>query len=63
MLQLFGRCPKEAMEDHGPSKFVVEDLTFIVLEFEGQRFAQQSIELFDTSSTNVKNYEPAIRIF
>ena len=63
VLELFGRCPKQAMEDPGSSKFLVEDLTFILLEFDGQRYAQQSIEFFDTSPTDVKNYEPAIHIF
>ena len=63
VLELFGNCPTESIGERGPSKFVVEDLTFILLEFDGQRFARQWTEFFDTPPNHVKNYEPAIRIF
>jgi len=63
VLELFGHCPKESIRDRGPAKFVAAGLTFIVLEFDGRQFAQHPIQYFDTSPHNVKNYEPAIRIF
>jgi hypothetical protein len=63
VLELFGRCPKSWMEHPEPSKFVAKDLTFILFEFDGGHFEQKSTEFFDSASTNVKNYEPGIRIY
>jgi hypothetical protein len=62
VVELFGRCPDFGHRP-SPTKFIVKDLTFIVFEFDGRRFAQKSIEYFDSSSTDVKNYEPGIRIY
>jgi hypothetical protein len=63
VVELFGLCPKQATDYLGTSKFIVKDLTFILFEFDGRRFAQKSIEFFATSSASVKSYEPTIRIF
>jgi len=63
VLELFGRCPKPAMEDPGTSKFLAKDLTFIVFKYDGQRFERSMIEYFETGTENVKNYEPLIYIF
>lgn len=62
VLELYGRCPKQGMDYLGASKFVVEDLTFILFEFDGRRFKQKSIEFFETS-INVRDFESTIRIF
>ena len=63
VLQLFGECARQAMEDPGPAKFVVEDLTFIQFEFDGSRFVTKSIEYIPEPARNVKNYKPEIRIY
>lgn len=63
MLELFGRCPKPATDDPGPAKFVVQNLTLILFNFDGRRFRQEAIEVFSMPSTNVKNHESAIRLF
>ena len=62
-LELFGECARQAMEDPGPSKFVVEDLTFILFEFDGNRFLTKSIQYIPEPARNVKNYKPDIRIY
>lgn len=63
VLQLFGHCPKQGTDYPGPSKFVVEDFTYILFEFNGRRFVRNAIEFFPTPPTNVMNYQPTIRIF
>ena len=63
VLELFGRCPGEKMNRPSPSKFIARDLTFILFEFDGRRFQQKSIEFFESSPSDVKNYEPGIRIY
>jgi hypothetical protein len=63
VLELFGNCAKESIGERGAVKFVADGLTFIVLEFNGQRFAQQSRQFVPTSPNHVKNYEPSIRIY
>ena len=62
VVELFGRCPAYGYRP-SPSKFIIKDLTFIVFEFKGGRFAQKSIEFLESASTDVKNYEPGIRIY
>jgi len=62
VVELFGRCPEYSYRPR-PSKFVIRDLTFIIFEFDGQHFAQKSIEYFYSAPTDVKNYEPGIRIY
>jgi len=63
VLELFGHCSRESVGEGGPVRFVVEDSTFIVLEFNGRRFEQRSSEIVENPPKNVKNYEPGIRIF
>jgi hypothetical protein len=63
VLQLFGRCPKQATEYPGTAKFVSEDLTFKVFEFDGRRFVTKTIEYIPEPAQNVKNYKPEIRIY
>ena len=63
VLELFGECAKQPMTDPGPRKFVVEDLTFVLLEFDGHRFLTKEIEYVPAVSRNVKNYEAEIRIY
>jgi hypothetical protein len=63
VLELFGHCTGSQQEDSGPSKLMVNALTFVLLQFDGQAFRQQSKEVIETSPTNVSEYEPAVRIF
>ena len=63
VLELFGRCPAERMNRPSSSKFIVKDLTFVVFEFNGRGFEQKSIEYFESPPSDVKNYEPGIRIY
>ncbi|HKG47599.1 MAG TPA: hypothetical protein VKB02_12770 [Pyrinomonadaceae bacterium] len=63
LLELFGRCPYQATENPRPSKFVVKDLTVILFAFDGRGFARESIQFFPTALTDVRNYEPPIRMF
>jgi len=62
-LELFGRCPRPAMEYPGPAKFVVDDLTLVLFEFDGRRFTTTTIDYIPESARNVKNWEPEIRIY
>lgn len=62
-LELFGRCPKPATDDPGTTKFLAKDLTFLLFEYDGQRFERLMIEYFKTRTANVKNYKPVIHIF
>jgi hypothetical protein len=63
MMELFGRCPKQAMEYQVPGNGRVEDLTFLLFGYDGKRFVQQQIEYFPSYSRYVKDYEPDIRIY
>lgn len=64
VMELFGWCPKPGSEDPGEAKFVVTGFTFTLFEYDGWRFAKKDTQFFTTpSSTNVMNYEPAIRLF
>ena len=63
VLELFGRCKKQKVEDPGSSKFLTKDLTFVLFEFDGKRFEQKMIEFFDSSIVNVNNYQPSIYIY
>lgn len=63
VLELFGRCPKEAMDYPGLKKFVVEDLTFILFEFDGRRFAMKTFEYIPAPSRNVRDYEPELQLY
>ena len=63
VLELFGRCPKPAMENPGPQKFVVEDLTIIVFEFDGDRFLTKTMEYVPEPARSVKNYEPDFQLY
>ena len=63
VMELFGRCPKPGMEDPGTSKFLTKNSTFLVFEFDGRRFQRKLTEFFDSSTANVKNYEPLIGIY
>lgn len=63
-LELFGWCSRQGADDPGPEKFVVNGLTIALFEFDGWRFVKKNTELFATaSSTDVKNYNPPIRLY
>jgi hypothetical protein len=61
-LMMFGECPKPATDNPGPANFMAEGFTFILLEFDGQRFTQKSTDFFTTPPTNLRSYEPVINI-
>lgn len=63
VLELFGNCPKQTTDSPGSAKFGVQDLTFLLFSFDGERFQQQVREVVSTPATKVKSYEPTIHIF
>jgi hypothetical protein len=63
VLELFGRCPKPAMENPGSQKFVVEDLTIILFEYDGHRFLMKTMEYVPEPARHVKNYEPDFQLY
>ena len=63
VMELFGRCSTQAMVSPGPAKFLVEDSTFTVFEFDGHRFITKSAKYIIEPMRNVKHYEPEIRIY
>ena len=63
VVELFGRCSTQAMVSPGPAKFLVEDSTFTVFEFDGSRFITKSAKYIVEPMRNVKNWEPEIRIY
>jgi len=62
-MQLFGQCASQVNGDPGPSKYVVEDLTFTLFEFDGSRFKTRTIEYIPQPARNVKNWAPEIQIY
>lgn len=63
IMELFGQCASQAMDRPGPEKFVVEDLTFLLFEFDGRRFRTKQIEFIPDLPHNVKNWVPDIQIY
>ncbi|HSE17169.1 MAG TPA: hypothetical protein VLB46_08945 [Pyrinomonadaceae bacterium] len=63
VVELFGQCSKQRMEDPRSSKFLAKDLTYILFQFDGRTFKQQTIQVFESSTVDVKNYEPLIYMF
>lgn len=61
VVELFGRCP--GLDHPDLSEFTAQDLTFIRFEFDGQRFAQKSVEYLNSLTSNPQSYEPGIRIY
>ena len=63
VVELFGRCASQVTSDPGPSKYMVEDLTFMLFEFDGGRFQTKTIEYIPEPMRSVKNWEPEIWIY
>jgi hypothetical protein len=63
VMELFGRCPKQATEYPALRNGMVQDLTFLLFGFDGRRFVQQQIDFYPSASKYVKDYEPQIRIY
>ena len=63
VMELFGRCSTQAMVSPGPAKFLVEDLTFSIFEFDGRQFRTRLMKYIPESLSNVKNWEPEIWIY
>jgi len=62
VMELFGRCSTQAMVSPGPAKFLVEDATFTVFEFDGHRFLTKSARYIIEPIRNVQHWEPVILI-
>ena len=62
-LSVFGDCSLRATRDPSTSEFMALGFTSILLEFDGQRFAQRLTQFYITPPRNVMNYKPGIRIY
>jgi len=62
VVELFGRCSSQAMVSPGPAKFLVEDATLTIFEFNGRRFMTKSARYFIEPMRNVQHWEPVILI-
>lgn len=63
VLEQFGRCSRKTSDYPGEARFMAEDFTFMLFEFDGVRFQTKSIQYIPAPSRELKNYEPEIRIF
>lgn len=63
VMELFGRCSSQAMVSTGPAKFLIEDSTFTVFEFDGRQFVTKSAKYIVEPIRNVQHWEPEIRIY
>jgi hypothetical protein len=63
VMELFGRCSTQAMISPGPAKFLVEDATLTVFEFDGSRFITKSAKYIIEPMHDVESWEPKIRIY
>jgi hypothetical protein len=61
-LELFGRCRPPAMNDMGPGKFMVKDITYIAFWFSEKGFIQTANRYVSTDLIDVTSYKPEIRI-
>ena len=61
-LELFGRCRPAAMNDTGPAKFLVKDLTYVAFWFSDKGFIETKMDHVSTYVTDVTSYKPEIRI-
>jgi len=62
VMELFGSCARQGIGNPGQSRFIADDLTFLLFEFDGRQFTTTTIEYLPESARNVKNWEPEIRI-
>ena len=62
-LELFGRCARPATDYPGRTKFMVEDSTVILFEFDGSRFVTKTIAYMTEPLRSVRNWDPDIRIY
>jgi len=61
--ELFGHCTGEKLEDPSRPKFRATDSTFVLFQFDGRVFRQQSSDIVQTAPANVEHFEPGIRIY
>lgn len=61
-LEVFGRCPRPGMEDTGPGKGLVEDLTQLVFWFSNKGFIRTKMEFISLGLRDVSNYAADISI-
>ena len=62
IVETFGRCPHSAKDYPGSAKFVIENMTRSVFQFDGRRFTRRIVEFISGPARDVKNYKPEIRI-
>lgn len=62
VMELVGRCPRPAHESPGPGKFLIENITRLTFNLNGQHFTRQKIEFISTPAIDTKNYRPEILI-
>ena len=61
-LEVFGRCPRPGMEDTGPGKGMVEDLTQLVFWFSNKGFIRTKTDFISLGLRDVSNYRADIQI-
>lgn len=61
-LELFGRCPRPAMENPGPGKFMVKDLTHLIFWYTEKGFVELGPEFYSTPVQDVRNYKAEVHI-
>ena len=62
-IELFGRCRRQAMNAVGPGRFLVQDTTLFSFRYSGKGFLQTELIIISTGMTDVRSYQPEIRIF
>ena len=61
-LELFGNCPRPAMNDIGPAKFMVKDRTHLTFRYIDKRFLHTTTELIKSDFSDVKTYKAELHI-
>jgi hypothetical protein len=60
--ELFGRCPRPAMENPGPQKFMVKDLTHVIFWYTHKGFIELEPEFYSTQVQDLRNYTAEVHI-
>lgn len=61
-LELFGRCPRPAMDYPGPGKFMVQDRTQRTFLYVHKSFLSMSTEFITSDVTDVRTHKPEVHI-
>jgi len=60
--EIFGRCPRPGMENPGPSKFMVKNLTHAIFWFTDKGFVELGPEFYLTPVQDLRNYRAEVHI-